>query len=456
MLLLLLTAAFAQSAGVLEPGQCRTEDPTWYGDGVAHRSPFSGSKPELDPKRWSQASARMQVRGEKVCVELFVSTAGDDVKNQALAEERADVLVAAFKGLGARSVNVVPVWSRDRGQSPAWGFVYNASHDTPAPAVASAAVPAAAAPAAASPPATTPKPPEPKPISPAPAVAIPASGSATAAVATPSPLPTALPSIDDRLPTGHRAPGDAAVVIGLEDYIFVPDVPYARRDAEAFYTFLLYTRGIPRDRIALLTSGSVEHIRKAVEEAGKSVSADGTVWVFYAGHGAASPSTRKQVILGDDVRADDVSFDARSVPLPEIQTAATAGGGTAVLLIDACFSGVGRSGESLLDGHRTLVPAQAIQSVQTAYQWTSTRAGQASVPLEAVRHGAFTYAAIGALRGWADGEFGAKDGKVTAEEADAYVSRALRTLQIRDQTPQFLGDTGVVLSEGATESDPVR
>jgi uncharacterized caspase-like protein len=273
------------------------------------------------------------------------------------------------------------------------------------------------------------------------------------AIATPAAL--VLPSIDGRLATGKKAKNEAAVVIGLEDYAFVPDVPYASRDADAFYNFLLYTRGVPRDRIAMLKSGSVEHIRRAVEDAGKSVGTGGTVWVYFAGHGAASPSTRQQVVLGDDARPDDISFDARSVPVADIQRLATSGGGDAMLVVDACFSGVGRGGSSLLGGARTLVPAKALQAVAAARQWSGTSAGEASVPLESVQHGAFTYAAIGALRGWADGELGERDGKVTADEADAYVARLLRAVQVREQSPQFLGGTAVVLSEGATETGPV-
>lgn len=68
------------------------------------------------------------------------------------------------------------------------------------------------------------------------------------------------------------------------------------------------------------------------------------------------------------------------------------------------------------------------------------------------------YFAIGALRGWADGELtNVRDGKVTAEEAQAYVSRALRALQIRDQQPVWVSEGSPdewVLAEGVTEVGP--
>jgi hypothetical protein len=45
----------------------------------------------------------------------------------------------------------------------------------------------------------------------------------------------ALPSVDEPETTGDRHPSDAAVVIGIEDYFALNDVPYADRDATAVY-----------------------------------------------------------------------------------------------------------------------------------------------------------------------------------------------------------------------------
>jgi hypothetical protein len=279
-----------------------------------------------------------------------------------------------------------------------------------------------------------------------------------AAVARAAPSP--LPSIDGRLPSGVRSSADAAVVIGLEDYAFVPDVPYARRDAEAFATFLLYTRGVPQDRIRTLSAGSVEQIRAAVRDAGAQVGAGGTVWIYFAGHGAASIAKGERVLLGDDVRPDPVAFDARTLPVTEVESLASAGGGKALLVLDTCYAGAGRNGQTLLAGRRFAVPTYAVPPSGSAAQWLAVAPDELSGPLEEVQHGAFTYLALGALRGWADGELdGRADGAVTAEEAQAFVGRGLRTLQVHDQHPAWVGGAGAsgwVLSTGATEAAPER
>ena len=109
-------------------------------------------------------------------------------------------------------------------------------------------------------------------------------------------VPAELPSIDSPLKTGQSAKGDWAVVIGVEDYAFLPAPPYARRDAEAMYQFLQYTRGVPAQRMALLVSGtSRTKIERAVAEAGASVGPGGTVtsdcWRdSYAGLSTTNPT----------------------------------------------------------------------------------------------------------------------------------------------------------------------
>jgi len=265
-----------------------------------------------------------------------------------------------------------------------------------------------------------------------------------------------LPSVDRRLPTGNRATADTAVVIGLESYPFIADVPYAGRDADAFYNFLVYTRGVPMERIRRLSGGNAEQMRAALKKAGQDVGSGGTVWVYYAGHGAASPVTRERLLLGDDVRNDPDAFDARSVAVSEVERLASAGGGQLIMMLDTCFAGVGRGGDDLIAGTRFAVPTY-VTAARGSAQWTASGPNELSRPLEDARHGAFTYLAIGAMRGWADGELdGKRDGRVTGEEAQAFVQRGLRSLGISGQTPSWTGLAArtVVLSQGADERAP--
>ena len=268
----------------------------------------------------------------------------------------------------------------------------------------------------------------------------------------------ALPSIDSPLRSGQSASADTAVVIGFEQYPYLKlPVPYAGRDARAFMDFLVYTRGVPKDRIELIDSADRAGIERALREAGSRLGEGGTVWVYFAGHGAASPDTGERLLLADDVRSDPDDFVKSGVPLASVPSLVGAGDSPVVMIIDACYTGTARSGKALIDGGRMAVPGRHLTALRQTALWTAASADQVAGPLNPAEHGAFTYFAIGALRGWADGELsGRPDGQVTADEAQAYVSRALRSADLRSQDPQLVvqDPSGWVLSSGAKEQGP--
>lgn len=116
-----------------------------------------------------------------------------------------------------------------------------------------------------------------------------------------SALALEFPSIDQPHRSGASAPADAALIISVETYYELPDVPFAQADAQAFRDFLVYTRGLAPDRVEVLAesrSTSASLIRKAAKRLGERVSDGGTAWVFFAGHGAASPTTSERLLMG--------------------------------------------------------------------------------------------------------------------------------------------------------------
>ncbi len=267
-----------------------------------------------------------------------------------------------------------------------------------------------------------------------------------AALATP-------PSIDDPLRSGARADADAALVIGVEDYAFVPDVPYARADAEAVRRWLLYTRGVSQGSIEVVTDGSREQILAALARTRSRVGAGGTAWVYFAGHGAASTKDGARMLLGVDVMADAEVFSARGVRVDELQGALA--GVESVLWLDTCYNGATRTGGALLPNARFAVPSSALAPAAGSVVWTASAPGQASSGWDPAGHGLFTYTTVGALRGWADGELdGVRDGSVSAAEAQAYVTRRMVELGAGGQAPQLAGVATTVLSTKAPEVEP--
>jgi len=245
------------------------------------------------------------------------------------------------------------------------------------------------------------------------------------------------PTHDAPFKSGARSTDDAAVIVGIEDYFVLPDVPHAERDAQAVEDLFIYSLGIPSDRVDRVAApASKERIEAALDRARDLVGPSGTLWVYFAGHGAASPSTGERVLLGADTLADADSFEARAVPISAIEQRLQGVGARTVLMVDACYSGASRGGTDLLPGKRFAVPAYVTPSASTWIEWHAAMPDQLSGPLDVAKHGAFTWAMIGALRGWADGQLDDQlDGVVTVEEADLYVRELLRTVRITDQQP---------------------
>ncbi len=245
-----------------------------------------------------------------------------------------------------------------------------------------------------------------------------------------------MPSVDEPLRTGQQASGDAAVVIGIGDYQRLGPgfkVDYAEEDALAFNDFLIYTRGVPHDRVYYLDPrAGKEEISKAFKKAAGQ--AKGTLWFYFAGHGAADPKTREQVLLPGDLPSDPELQPMRMLPISDLQKIArNSKAKHSIFVIDACHA--------QLESTRFAAPI-ALASVQPKDQmviWTAAQAGQLSKPLPSTKHGAFTYAVLRALRGDADGEIsGVKDGIVDLNEAEQFVNQFLKKQKLfSSQTPQL-------------------
>jgi len=262
------------------------------------------------------------------------------------------------------------------------------------------------------------------------------------------------PSIDEVLRTGAEAHADAAVVIGIENYPFLTSVPHAQRDAEAFRNYLVYTRGTPLRSVHVLIGASAEQMRSEVQAAASEVGDGGILWIYFAGHGGGDPQTSERLLIGDTAKQDAASFRAGAVPVSELEGMALASGQDVVFITDACYNGLGRDGAQH-GKQRFAVPSYALDGVPKLTRWFAAGPSELANPLEPVSHGAFTYFAIGALRGWADGELGESDGQVTLDEADAYVTRSLAEVGKREQHPQLDDGGPGVLSRGKNlESGP--
>lgn len=230
--------------------------------------------------------------------------------------------------------------------------------------------------------------------------------------------------------SGKHAPQDAAVVIGVESYRSLPVYTYASRDADAFYQWLVFTRGVPPNRVARLIDPTRTRVAAEIEDAARDVGPDGVLWVYFSGHALASNVDGRHVLLSrdDEPEGEALRVDALEAMLEQSQAA------HALMVIDAGFGGVGREGEGLMDARRYVLPPPAPPRDGRVATWIGTGPREIAGAFDQVRQGMFTYHVLGALQGWADGVFGEADGQVTLEEAQTWVQRRMQALSW-PQTP---------------------
>jgi formylglycine-generating enzyme required for sulfatase activity len=157
----------------------------------------------------------------------------------------------------------------------------------------------------------------------------------------------ALPPVNEPLRTGVSAVNDAALVIGIEEYPMMPagakTVPFASRDAEAFRTWLVYTRGVPYDKVKVLGNGAkrgqIEAEARRVAELGRG----GTVWLYFSGHGSADsnrPEVRLVLPADADASAEPLRDDASD--LDALHGLLASEGSRVGSVVDACSTGTAK------------------------------------------------------------------------------------------------------------------
>jgi hypothetical protein len=243
-----------------------------------------------------------------------------------------------------------------------------------------------------------------------------------------------LPALNAKKGLGHSRK-DAALVIAVEDYASIPDAYAAGADADAFTGFLTGNADLPSSNVLRLTNASAADIRNGLVGIRSKVKKNGTIWVYFAGHGGVA-SDGGRIVLPADVAPE---FGAvTGVALADLMNVAV---GTraarAVVVVDAGFGGIGRSGEELFPGNRfTVLGPLPTPKEPTFALWTSTTTAEASALYAAAGHSMFTYFAVGALGGWADGAIGTPaDGVVTLGEAQAWVAKQVRAVGGPSQKP---------------------
>jgi len=171
------------------------------------------------------------------------------------------------------------------------------------------------------------------------------------------------------------------LVIGINDYADVPDVPFADRSAAAFATLAKTVLGAaPQNILRLIDADATSgRLRGRFKTLLNRLGPKDRLLVYYAGHGVPSQDGKAAYLLAQD--GGPGSFEEADLQLDNLYAAIEKSRvGQASLFIDACFSG--RSGKDSIVfegiGAITLVPKTTLKPNGRVTVITAGRAHQFS------------------------------------------------------------------------------
>src|SRR5688500_9623754 len=114
------------------------------------------------------------------------------------------------------------------------------------------------------------------------------------------------PDLHASLPPQGGGAEDAALVVGVSDYVYLPRIDGANDNAAAWQEWLLRVRNVPGDRVVLLRDreATKERIERNLRTLATQVGPQGTIWFIFIGNGAPSPSGDDGLLLGPDTDSD--------------------------------------------------------------------------------------------------------------------------------------------------------
>ena len=248
----------------------------------------------------------------------------------------------------------------------------------------------------------------------------------------------------DELPAIKAKPNKNAyaIVIGIEDYRQkLPKADYAAHDAQTMTEYLTKVMGYPEENVVTLTN---EHAAKSDFEKyfekwlSNNVEKDGSVFIYYSGHGAPNPKTGDAYLVpydGDPSFIDETGYSLKRLyeKLGKLQAKEI------IVALDSCFSGAG--GRSVIaKGARPLVMSMESYTLPSKLAVLSAASGdQISSTYEEKGHGLFTYFMLKGIKG--EGDIN-DDGKIEIGELFDYikpqVERIARKTYNNEQSPQLI------------------
>jgi len=258
-------------------------------------------------------------------------------------------------------------------------------------------------------------------------------------------------------PVGNVIPNSVGVVIGIEEYKYMPNAPYAKNDAVLMKEYFKKRLGL--EQVIIFTNNEVSgfiwddifnpetgELQKAV------VKGETELYVFYSGHGVPQKDGKFAYLFPSDGKIDRLDKQGYQLEdfynnLNELEAK------NVTVFLDACFSGASRSSEKIEAENLTGTKAVIVR-VNKPKPWlsnpnftvfSSSTGTETSLGYDAAKTGLFSYFLMAGMQGLADTD---ENNEITLGELKNYVIKNVTEIAPKisgKQTPKFNGDENKII-----------
>ncbi len=199
--------------------------------------------------------------------------------------------------------------------------------------------------------------------------------------------------VDENIPqTTRRADKSLALIIANENYSKVSKVESALQDGETFAEYCRMTLGIPENQVMYYPDITYGDMIDAVDKTRRIVNALGSgvdVIVYYAGHGFPDEASKDAFLLPTD--GNGISTASAYSLKKFYSDLANMGADNVMVFLDACFSGVARDGETLVQARGVALKAKPASPSGNMFVLSAASDQETAMPYRDKHHGLFTY-----------------------------------------------------------------
>ena len=230
-----------------------------------------------------------------------------------------------------------------------------------------------------------------------------------------------------------------ALILGVNSYETLTDLPFAENDANFFYDYAVNTLGIPAENIIRVINPELKDMYKATNNLQKMIDEQSELFVYYAGHGLNYQSDNRLLAADFDVSVIQQTSLLQSEFMEMI---AKANPQSVTIIFDTCFSGVNREGEQLVDARFVSIAESSVNipnnfsviSSSSNLEWSRDHPEQ--------NHGLFTYHFLKGLEKKADTN---NDQQITLNELFSYTQKNVQQDSNYQQNPEISSHSDYVL-----------